>query len=299
MWSRLFSEARAVARIQHRNVCPVFDVGQSHGRYYLAMALVQGESLATQLQRGCLDCRQAATLAWKLAGALAVVHAAGIIHRDVKPQNVMLDAEGEPLLTDFGLARPVRIRRAARGRCVPVRHAGLHVAGTGPRRAGHRCQRHLRLGIGPLPDVDRPAALRRTVAATGIENPLRQTHSAPRPPLQSRSCTGVDLPEGHRKATGGPFPIGQGVGERPFGLLAIDRADRPLFADSRPGRQCCLVLGPAALFRGTPAGACGRADYCRGHGPHRAGADPLPGRSVPCRATEPWFWRFLRRMRPY
>ena len=109
VWTRLFSEARAVARIQHRNVCPVFDVGQSHGRYYLAMALVQGESLAAQLQRGCLDCRQAATLAWKLAGALAVVHAAGIIHRDVKPQNVMIDAEGEPLLTDFGLARPVQI----------------------------------------------------------------------------------------------------------------------------------------------------------------------------------------------
>ena len=109
VWTRLFSEARAVARIQHRNVCPVFDVGQSHGRYYLAMALVQGESLATQLQRGYLDCRQAATLAWKLAGALAVVHAAGIIHRDVKPQNVMIDAEGEPLLTDFGLALPVQI----------------------------------------------------------------------------------------------------------------------------------------------------------------------------------------------
>jgi serine/threonine protein kinase len=109
VWNRLFSEARAVASIQHRNVCPVFDVGQSHGRYYLAMALVQGESLAARLQRGCLDCRQAATLARKLAGALAVVHAAGIVHRDVKPQNVMLDVEGEPLLTDFGLAQPVRI----------------------------------------------------------------------------------------------------------------------------------------------------------------------------------------------
>ncbi|MGO9115411.1 MAG: serine/threonine-protein kinase [Thermoguttaceae bacterium] len=115
VWSRLFSEARTVARIQHRNVCPVFDVGQSHGRHYLAMALVEGESLAAQLRRGCLDCRQAATLAWKLAGALAVVHAAGIIHRDVKPQNVMIDAEGEPLLTDFGLARPVRFDSASAG----------------------------------------------------------------------------------------------------------------------------------------------------------------------------------------
>jgi hypothetical protein len=119
VWDRLFSEARAVARIQHRNVCPVFDVGQSHGRYYLAMALVQGESLAAQLRRGWLDCRQAATLAWKLAGALAVVHAAGIIHRDVKPQNVMLDGEGEPLLTDFGLARPAEIQGRAAGAAFP------------------------------------------------------------------------------------------------------------------------------------------------------------------------------------
>ena len=119
VWNRLFSEARAVARIQHRNVCPVFDVGQSHGRYYLAMALIQGESLAAQLRRGCLDCRQAATLAWKLAGALAVVHAAGIIHRDVKPQNVMLDAEGEPLLTDFGLARPAQFDGGTAGAASP------------------------------------------------------------------------------------------------------------------------------------------------------------------------------------
>ncbi|MCX7425088.1 MAG: protein kinase [Planctomycetia bacterium] len=105
---RFFREAKAVARISHPNVCQVFDAGESGGGYYIAMALIEGQSLAARLQQGSLDCRQAAELVCKLARALGVVHAGGIIHRDLKPQNVMLDTQGEPLLTDFGLARPVQ-----------------------------------------------------------------------------------------------------------------------------------------------------------------------------------------------
>jgi serine/threonine protein kinase len=104
----LCSEAKALAQIRHRNVCQVFDVGQSHGRYYISMALISGQSLAARLRERPMDCREAAALVQKLADALAAAHAAGIIHRDLKPQNVMLDGEGEPLLTDFGLARPIQ-----------------------------------------------------------------------------------------------------------------------------------------------------------------------------------------------
>jgi hypothetical protein len=105
---RFFREARAVSRIRHPNICEVFDAGQSGEACYIAMALIEGQSLAARLQEGPLDCRPAAELLLKLARALAAVHAAGVIHRDLKPQNVMLDRQGEPLLTDFGLARPLQ-----------------------------------------------------------------------------------------------------------------------------------------------------------------------------------------------
>ena len=105
---RFLREAKTMARIRHPNICQVFDAGQSHGTYYMAMALIEGQSLAAWVKDRVVDSRQAAELLYKLAHALAIVHAAGVLHRDLKPQNVMIDQSGEPLLMDFGLARPVQ-----------------------------------------------------------------------------------------------------------------------------------------------------------------------------------------------
>lgn len=102
---RFVREARASAAIRHPNICPIHDAGQIDGVYYIAMALIEGPSLADWMEGREVDSREAAELVGKVARALDTVHAAGVVHRDIKPSNVMIDHSGEPVLTDFGLAR--------------------------------------------------------------------------------------------------------------------------------------------------------------------------------------------------
>jgi formylglycine-generating enzyme required for sulfatase activity/dipeptidyl aminopeptidase/acylaminoacyl peptidase len=105
---RFLREARIAARIRHPHVCPVYDVGEYQGRPYVVMACIDGPSLAVVLQKQRLGIRDAATLTRKLALGLDAIHREGIIHRDLKPSNVLIDPACEPLLTDFGLARPLQ-----------------------------------------------------------------------------------------------------------------------------------------------------------------------------------------------
>jgi hypothetical protein len=104
--ARFQHEARAAARIWHPNVCPIFDVGEHDGLPYVVMAIVEGETLAALLARqGPLGVDQAIALALQLLDALAAVHARNVVHRDIKPGNILLDPAGRAVLTDFGLAR--------------------------------------------------------------------------------------------------------------------------------------------------------------------------------------------------
>jgi eukaryotic-like serine/threonine-protein kinase len=105
-------EARAAARLSHPNLVSVHEVGEEEGRPYLVMDYVEGESLAARIRRdGPLDPRAAADVAYCLAEALYVAHVRGILHRDVKPANVLVTKEGKPLLTDFGLAKEIESGR--------------------------------------------------------------------------------------------------------------------------------------------------------------------------------------------
>jgi serine/threonine-protein kinase len=107
-WTERFErEARTVARLRHPHIVPFHETGARDGWRYLDMELVCGETLEARLGRGPLSFRESAELVGKLAGALDYAHGLGIIHRDVKPSNVILDERGEPQLTDFGLARRV------------------------------------------------------------------------------------------------------------------------------------------------------------------------------------------------
>lgn len=112
---RFNREARAAGQLRHPHVVRVLDVVADHDPPYIVMDLVEGESLKARIAReGPLEPRAAATLVRKIVGALASAHDVGLVHRDVKPGNILMDAAGEPYLTDFGLARRVDEARLTR-----------------------------------------------------------------------------------------------------------------------------------------------------------------------------------------
>src|SRR5215216_2145890 len=103
---RFRREARAAARVSHPNVVAVFDSGSDAGRHYLVMEYVAGQSLAELLaDQGRLAPRRAGELGVEVCAALAAAHAQGLVHRDVKPANVLVGAEGRVKVTDFGIAK--------------------------------------------------------------------------------------------------------------------------------------------------------------------------------------------------
>jgi eukaryotic-like serine/threonine-protein kinase len=104
--ARFRAEARTLARLRHPSLVAVLDLGEDDGRPYLVLELVDGTTLAQRV-RGGLDPGEVARIAEQVAGALAYVHAAGVVHRDVSPANVLLSHDGRAHLADFGIARLV------------------------------------------------------------------------------------------------------------------------------------------------------------------------------------------------
>jgi eukaryotic-like serine/threonine-protein kinase len=102
---RLRREARAAARLEHPGIARVLDLGEHDGRPYLVMELLEGESLAARIDRaGPMPPGEAARVVAAVADALEAAHAAGVVHRDVKPGNVFLTSAGEVKVLDFGIA---------------------------------------------------------------------------------------------------------------------------------------------------------------------------------------------------
>ena len=109
---RFRREARAVAQLSHPHIVTVIDRGVSDGHQFIVFEFVDGENLKQLLERsGPLPVRRAVELAIQIADALAFAHAHDIVHRDVKPQNILLDASGEAKVTDFGIARTLDVER--------------------------------------------------------------------------------------------------------------------------------------------------------------------------------------------
>ena len=103
---RFRQEARAVAKISHPNVVAVIDAGEDGGYPYIVFEYVEGETLKARINRvGALDTQEALAYTIEIARGLTVAHARKMIHRDIKPQNVLIDAEGRAKLTDFGISR--------------------------------------------------------------------------------------------------------------------------------------------------------------------------------------------------
>jgi serine/threonine protein kinase len=98
-------EARAAAQLRHANIVSVHEVGRDHDTVFIVSDFVEGTTLADRLMAQRFSVRESAELCAKIAKALHHAHESGVIHRDLKPGNIMLDADGEPHIMDFGLAR--------------------------------------------------------------------------------------------------------------------------------------------------------------------------------------------------
>ncbi len=101
---RFWREARAASALNHPNICTIYEVGEHEGQHFIAMELLEGETLAARIDRGPVPLAEAMRIALGLLAALQVLHPKELVHRDLKPSNMFLTENGVKLI-DFGLAR--------------------------------------------------------------------------------------------------------------------------------------------------------------------------------------------------
>lgn len=102
---RFLTEAKSAARLKHPNIVTTYEVGKSSQQYFIATEFIQGAPMNERIRRGLPDVREAALWVSQLAKACGYAHQKGIVHRDIKPHNIMIDHRGSPQLMDFGLAK--------------------------------------------------------------------------------------------------------------------------------------------------------------------------------------------------
>lgn len=103
--NRSLTEARTLAQVNHPNIVVIHEIFEEDGKAYLVTEFVEGETLADLMARGALSLEQTVAIAVKLADGLSAVHKRGIVHSDIKPDNIMVRENGEPVLVDFGIAK--------------------------------------------------------------------------------------------------------------------------------------------------------------------------------------------------
>ncbi|MDH6553118.1 serine/threonine-protein kinase [Streptomyces sp. SAI-041] len=241
---RMQREARAAARVRHPGVVAVHDVAEVDGRPLIVMELVEGPSLDQVLRKqGTLDPREAAGIGAKVMDALAAAHEAGVLHRDVKPGNILLDRSGRVLLTDFGIAT---MDDPGDGSATNLTRTG-HLVGSLDYMAPERAQ-----GADPGPASDVWALGATLYAAVEGASPFRRTSTF----STLTAIVGEPLPESHRAGPLGPV-LQRLLDKRPEARPGAEEARELLRAvadGAEPGAD-----SPTTTLRGT-ASPTGQAE---------------------------------------
>ncbi|MFV0134142.1 serine/threonine-protein kinase [Streptomyces sp. HMX87] len=265
---RTLREARAVARLSHPNIIVVHDVVEDDGRPYIVMELIDGGSLADRIAAyGPVDAAEAARIGIALLGALRTAHAAGVLHRDVKPSNVLVAGDGRVVLTDFGVAQvegTTTLTETGSFVGSPEYTAPERMAGT---------------GTGPESDLWSLGAL--LCAALSGESPFRRdslggivhavVDEAVRPPAEAGPL--LPVVSGLLERDPGRRLDAAGAEEMLRAYLATGRtpAPSPGAEARRPSRRGLLM---AALLAVATAGAGIGAALLLADGPDGDGGDP-------------------------
>ena len=204
--ARFRNEVRIARQISHPNVCRVYDIGEAEGATYLSMEYVDGEDLASLLRRiGRLPRDKALEIARQLCAGLAAAHDKGVVHRDLKPGNIMLDGQGQLRITDFGLAGVAGevkdIRSGTPAYMAPEQRSGQEVTARSDIYA---------LGVVSARGLYRPRLL------GGFKPPGPGPRGGPRdPPLPGgRSGEAARLRARRVRRATGRRPAGRGAGRR-------------------------------------------------------------------------------------
>ncbi|MEI5520188.1 protein kinase [Streptomyces brasiliscabiei] len=233
---RMQREARAAARVRHPGVVAVHDVAEVDGRPLIVMELVDGPSLDDVLNdRGLLDPREAAAIGAKVMDALAAAHRVGVLHRDVKPGNILLDRSGRVVLTDFGIAT---MENPGDGSATHLTRSG-ELVGSLDYLAPERAQ-----GNDPGPASDVWALGATLYAAVEGSSPFRRTSTW----STLTAIVSDELPEPRRAGALGPV-LRQLMDKRPENRPDADRARALLEAVAAGG----ALDSPTAGMGGGPA----------------------------------------------
>lgn len=277
--ARYAREAQQTARIDHPNIVRVFDFGVQDQFYFIEMEFVEGKDLASRIARQApLDALDVADIGAQVADALNAAHAAGLVHRDIKPGNVLVSSSGRVKVADFGLAKSISEYGGDSGRApvigtahyIPPEHwrgermdgrsdiyslgITLYHALTGTLpyrgRAGDLKRQHLE---GPVPDPRElapgiPSAMAEVVMRCMAKHPAKRYQSAAELAGELRAFLSAQESEAPAPTEAAQVSRGEPVPERPSGLsepVAVQPAPQPRRASAPTGRTVAPLPGPS------------------------------------------------------